>query len=228
MIRIAPSLLSADFAFLAQEISRVERGGADRIHLDVMDGHFVPNITFGPVLVAAARKHTVLPFGVHLMIEAPERYVEAFAESGANYLLVHQEACVHLHRTVQQIRQLGVKPGVAINPATPLTAIEEILPFVDEVLVMTVNPGFGGQEFIESMLDKIARLRTTLDRRGLDVEIGVDGGVGPATVAGVVQAGATVLVAGSSVFGAREGAEAAVRALREAAQAAEPKRKGQP
>ena len=228
MIRIAPSLLSADLAVLAEEIRKVERGGADYIHLDVMDGRFVPSITFGSVLVAAVRRCSSLPLDVHLMIEAPERYIEAFVEAGAHTLGVHRETCPHLHRTVQQIRRLGARPSVAVNPATHLASIEEILPYVDQVLVMTVDPGFGGQEFIPSMIDKVARLRQMVVARRLSVEIEVDGGISPATAPDVVAAGATVLVAGAAVFGAPQGVEAAIRDLRAAAEAAASKRKGQP
>ena len=227
MVKISPSLLSCDFAHLADEIAAVERGGAHSIHLDVMDGHFVPDIKFGPILAAAARRHTTLPMSAHLMIEAPERYVDAFALAGADIITVHQEACTHLHRTLQQIRQAHVRVGVAINPATPLCAIEEVLPYVNQVLIMTVNPGLGGQEFIRTMLDKIARLSTMLIDRDLCAEIEVDGGIGPVTAPEVVRAGGQVLVAGAAVFGAPQGAENAVRELLAIAEAAE-KAKGQP
>jgi ribulose-phosphate 3-epimerase len=227
MVEISPSLLSCDFAHLADEIAAVERGGAGSIHLDIMDGHFVPNITFGPVLVQAARRHASVPLAVHLMIEAPERTIEAFAKAGASIITVHQETCVHLHRTIQQIRQAGVRAGVAVNPATSLSSLEEILPDVDRVLIMTVNPGFGGQEFIPTMVDKVDRLRARLAERGLRVEIEVDGGIGSATAPRVVWAGATVLVAGAAIFGSPQGAEQAVRDLRVVAEAAD-KGKGQP
>ena len=227
MVRISPSLLSCDFAHLADEIAAVERGGAGSIHLDVMDGRFVPNITFGPVLVAAARRHASVPLIAHSMIESPERHVDTFVQAGAGTVTVHQEACTHLHRTLEQIRNAGARAGVAINPATPLCAIEEMLPYADLVLVMTVNPGFGGQEFIRTMLDKVARLSAMLTERGLGAEIEVDGGIGPATIPDVVRAGAQVLVAGVSVFGAPHGGENAVRGLLAIAEAAE-KTKGQP
>jgi ribulose-phosphate 3-epimerase len=200
MIKLAPSILSADFSRLGEQVAEAQEAGADYIHVDVMDGHFVPNLTIGPVVVGALRPITTLPLDVHLMIEAPERYLADFARAGADLLTVHVEACPHLHRTVQQIRELGVKPGVSLNPATPLSTLEEILPEVDLVLVMTVNPGFGGQSFIESGLDKVRRLRQMLDQRGLGAELGVDGGVGPQNAAKVVQAGARMMVAGSAVF----------------------------
>jgi len=200
--KIAPSILSADFAKLGDEIKDVERGGADWIHVDVMDGHFVPNITIGPLIVDAIRPHTTLPLDVHLMIENPEQYIPAFVKAGADWITVHAEACTHLHRVIHFIKEQGVKAGVALNPATPLSAIEEVLEDLDMVLIMTVNPGFGGQSFIESTLSKITRLRSMLDARGLQhVHIEVDGGINEETVARVVQAGADVFVAGSAVFG---------------------------
>ncbi len=220
MIKIAPSILSADFAHLGNQVREAEAAGADYIHVDVMDGHFVPNLTIGPLVVRAIRPLTRLPLDVHLMIEAPDRYLEDFARAGADILTVHPEASVHLHRTVQAIHHLGIKAGVALNPATPLVHIEEILPFVDLVLLMTVNPGFGGQAFIEAMLPKIARLRKMIDERGLNCELEVDGGIGPETAPKVVAAGARVLVAGSAVFGAKESVAAAIRRIREAAQRA--------
>ncbi|MBW3555162.1 MAG: ribulose-phosphate 3-epimerase [Gemmatimonadetes bacterium] len=200
-IKIAPSILSTDFARLADGVAEAEAGGADWIHVDVMDGHFVPNITIGVPVVAALRKVTDLPLDVHLMIEAPERYVDAFVDAGADWLTVHQEATVHLHRTLQAIRHRGIRAGVSVNPATPLSAIEEALPYVDMVLVMSVNPGFGAQSFIPTSTDKIRRLREALDRTGLaEVEIEVDGGIGPDTAGEVTAAGATVLVAGAAVY----------------------------
>jgi len=201
MARIAASILSADFSRLAEQIAASEAGGADWIHVDVMDGHFVPNITVGPLVVAAARRATKLPLDVHLMIENPDRYLSQFVTAGADWLTVHQEACPHLHRTVQQIRELGARPGVALNPATPVETLIDILPFVDLVLVMTVNPGFGGQSFIPDSLSKVNRLaRRLAEGRLAGIEIEVDGGIDPDTAPAAVAAGATVLVAGSAVF----------------------------
>jgi ribulose-phosphate 3-epimerase len=201
MTRIAPSLLSADFTRLGEQIAEAERGGADWIHMDVMDGHFVPNITVGPLIVQAARRATGLPLDVHLMIEAPERYLSDFVSAGASVLTVHQETCPHLHRTVQRIRELGARPGVAVNPATPVETLTDILPFVDLVLIMTVNPGFGGQRFIEESSPRIRRLVGMLEAQRLQgVEIEVDGGIDRQTAPDVVAAGATVLVAGSAIF----------------------------
>jgi ribulose-phosphate 3-epimerase len=218
MIRIAPSVLSADFARLADAVAEAEAAGADWVHVDVMDGHFVPNITIGVPVVAALRRVTSLPLDVHLMIERPERYVDAFADAGADWLTVHQEASVHVHRTVEQIRQKEVRPGVSINPGTPLSAIDEILPYVDMVLIMSVNPGFGGQRFIPTSTRKIATLRRTLDERGLwPIEIQVDGGIAPGTIGEVVDAGATVVVAGAAVFNDRGTVAENIRALRQAA-----------
>jgi ribulose-phosphate 3-epimerase len=218
MIRIAPSVLSADFARLADAVAEAEAAGADWVHVDVMDGHFVPNITIGVPVVAALRRVTSLPLDVHLMIEKPERYIDAFADAGADWLTVHQEASVHVHRTVEQIRQKEVRPGVSINPGTPLSAIDEILPYVDMVLIMSVNPGFGGQRFIPTSTRKIATLRRTLDERGLwPIEIQVDGGIAPGTIGEVVDAGATVVVAGAAVFNDRATVAENIRELRQAA-----------
>ncbi|MCS7251394.1 MAG: ribulose-phosphate 3-epimerase [Anaerolineae bacterium] len=218
-IRIAPSILSADFTCLARAVTEVAEAGADWIHVDVMDGHFVPNLTFGMPIVAALRRITPLPLDVHLMIEAPERYLEAFARAGADGLIVHVEACPHLHRVIQQIRELGLRAGVALNPATPLSALEEILPDVDQVLIMTVNPGFGGQAFIERMLEKVRRARKMIDALGRPIELEVDGGVGPENALALVEAGATVLVAGAYIFEAPQGQPAeAVQRLRKAIQ----------
>jgi len=215
MVKLAPSILSADFARLADEVQEVEQAGADWIHVDVMDGHFVPNITLGPLVVEALRPHTKLPLDVHLMIEQPDRYVAAFAKAGADLISVHVEADVHLHRTIKLIRELGVKPGVVLNPATPVSLLEPILGDIDLVLIMTVNPGFGGQSFIVSMLDKIRHVRSMLDQRGLHhVDIEVDGGIHAETAPQVVQAGANVLVAGNAVFGRGDRA-AALSELRE-------------
>jgi ribulose-phosphate 3-epimerase len=219
-VKLAPSILSADFARLGDAIAEAEAGGADWIHVDVMDGHFVPNITIGPPVVAALRRVTALPLDVHLMIEAPDRYLEAFADAGAAVLTVHQEACVHLHRTVDRIRQLGVKAGVAINPATPVPHLTEILPYLDLVLVMSVNPGFGGQSWIPSSTAKVAAVRDRLSALGLRrVEVEVDGGITPVTARPVVESGATVLVAGAAVFGATGSVAANLDALRRAADA---------
>jgi ribulose-phosphate 3-epimerase len=198
-IRIAPSILSADFGKLAAEVAAI--ANADYVHVDVMDGHFVPNLTIGPIVVEAVRRATKLPLDVHLMIEDAERWVAAYAKAGADLIGVHAEACPHLHRTIGQIRELGKKPVVVLNPATPIEAIEWVLPDVHMVLVMSVNPGFGGQRFIANALDKIATLRRMIDERGLAVEIEVDGGVKLDNVAEVVRAGANVIVSGSGVFG---------------------------
>jgi ribulose-phosphate 3-epimerase len=218
-VRLAPSILSADFAHLARDIAAVERGGADLIHVDVMDGHFVPNITIGVPVVAALRRVTQLPLDVHLMIEQPERYIDAFIDAGAGWLTVHQEASVHLHRTVERIRQLGAKTGVSINPATPAASLAEILPYVDLVLIMSVNPGFGGQKYIPTSTGKIAALRRELDERGLwPVELEVDGGVSEETAGDIVAAGATVLVAGAAIFNKSADVAENIRRLRAAAQ----------
>ncbi|NGQ93820.1 ribulose-phosphate 3-epimerase [Brevibacillus sp. SYP-B805] len=201
MVKVAPSILSADFARLGEEIRDVEKGGADLIHVDVMDGMFVPNITIGPLVVAAIRPVTTLPLDVHLMIEEPDRYIPQFAKSGADYISVHQEACRHLHRTLHLIKDQGVKAGVVLNPATSLVTIESVLEDVDLVLLMTVNPGFGGQAFIPGVLRKVKELRRMLDERGLShVEIEIDGGVNPETARLCEAAGATILVAGNAVF----------------------------
>ncbi|OGO39061.1 MAG: ribulose-phosphate 3-epimerase [Chloroflexi bacterium RBG_16_56_8] len=214
MIKIAPSILSADFARLGEQVKEADVAGADYIHIDVMDGHFVPNITIGPVVVRAIRPVTRLPFDVHLMIESPENYIEDFAKAGADIITVQQEACVHLHRVVEQIKGFNKKAGVAINPATSLATLEEILPYIDFVLVMTVNPGFGGQSFIETMIPKIAAMRQMIDARGLDIELEVDGGINPETAPRVVRAGARVLVAGSAIFGGPAGVKPALQELR--------------
>ncbi|MBG9564941.1 ribulose-phosphate 3-epimerase [Brevibacillus agri] len=209
MVKIAPSILSADFARLGEEILDVERGGADWIHVDVMDGHFVPNITIGPLIVEAIRPVTKLPLDVHLMIEEPDRYIPQFAKSGADWITVHQEACRHLHRTLYLIKEQGVKAGVVLNPATPIATIEPVLPDLDMVLLMTVNPGFGGQKFIHNVVPKIKALRDLLNERGLDhVEIEIDGGVNAETARLCEEAGATVLVAGSAVFNQPDRAKA--------------------
>ena len=203
-IKIAPSILSADYARLGEVVTEATRAGADYIHIDVMDGHFVPPVTVGSQMVSALRPWTDLPLDVHLMVESPEHYIDRFAAAGADIITVHVEACTHLHRTIQQIKELGKKAGVSLNPATPIGSLEEILPSVDLVLVMTVNPGFGGQTFIKDMPEKIARVRAELDRRSLEAELGVDGGISAATAPLVVRAGATVLVAGAAIFATGE------------------------
>lgn len=218
MIKISPSILSADFAYLGSDVRAIEAAGADYVHVDVMDGHFVPNLTIGPPVVAALRRITDLPLDVHLMIEAPERYLADFAKAGAQILTVHIETCPHLHRTLQQIRELGVRPGVTLNPATPVDTLAEILPYVEQVLVMTVNPGFGGQSYIPTMTAKIARLAAMIANAGLQVDIEVDGGIDAETTPAVVAAGANVLVAGTAIFRHPSGVAAGITALRQAAQ----------
>jgi len=215
-IKLAPSILSADFSRLGEQVAEVTRAGADYVHVDVMDGHFVPNITIGPPVVASLRSWTNLPLDVHLMIERPENHVSQFAEAGANIITVQVEACQHLHRIIEAIKGLGVKAGVALNPATPLSSVDEVLPLLDLVLVMTVDPGFGGQTFIEGMVDKIARLRKVLDDRQAHAELEVDGGITPGTALKVVQAGAEVLVAGSAVFDSKRGVDEALNEIRKA------------
>ncbi len=215
-VKIAPSILSADFGRLAEEVAAVEAGGADWIHVDVMDGHFVPNITIGPLVVESVRRATQLPLDVHLMIETPERYLEAFVKAGADWVTVHQETCPHLHRTVEQIHGLGARAGVSINPSTPLTSVVDVLPYVDLLLLMTVNPGFGGQSYIPSSTAKVSAARRLLDESGLQqVEIQVDGSVDSTTAPELVSAGVTVLVAGSAVYGHPDGPTKGVRALRD-------------
>ncbi len=216
MIKIAPSILSADFARLGEEVAAIDQAGADYIHVDVMDGHFVPNITIGPLVVDALRTVTDKPLDVHLMIENPDLYIPDFAKAGADIITVHQEAVPHLHRTIQLIHSLGKKAGVSINPATPVDTLDVIIDDLDLVLVMSVNPGFGGQAFIPSALDKIHSLRTVIDRRGLETELEVDGGVKVDNIAQVAAAGADVFVAGSAVFNADD-YQATIAALREAA-----------
>lgn len=203
-VKLSPSILSADFSRLGEQVTEAMTAGADYIHVDVMDGHFVPNITIGSLVVKALRPLSTahhVPLDVHLMIEKPERHLAAFAEAGANILTVHVETCPHLHRTLQYIRELGVKPGVTLNPATPLNALEEILPMVDLVLIMSVNPGYGGQSYIPASTDKIRRLRGMLDAIGSTADLEVDGGIKPHNAAEIIAAGATVLVAGSAIFG---------------------------
>ncbi len=219
MVKISPSILSADFTRLGEEIRSVAEAGADCIHVDVMDGHFVPNITIGPFIVEAARRATELPLDVHLMITDPDVYVEDFAKAGADSITVHAEAVYHLHRSIQVVKGAGARAGVSLNPATPLGALEYILGDVDMVLLMTVNPGFGGQSFIPSVLPKIRELRRMIKAQGLQVEIEVDGGIGPATIGSAAAAGADVFVAGSAVFLSDDYARA-IRDMREAAEAA--------
>ncbi len=216
-IKIAPSILAADFACLARAVEEAEAGGADCIHVDVMDGHFVPNITVGPPVVQALRRVTRLPLYTHLMITDPEKYVPVFAEAGADGIAVHVEATPNLHRLLQQIRELGAHPGVTLNPATPVSAIGEVLGDVDWVLVLSVNPGFGGQTFIERSLSRIARIREMLDGAGSGADLAVDGGINGGTAERVVAAGATMLVAGTAIFRSAEAVAPAIAALREAA-----------
>lgn len=214
-LQIAPSILSADFSRLGDEIRDADRSGADLIHIDIMDGHFVPNLTFGPAIVKAVRPATRLPFDVHLMIDNPDLYIADFAAAGANFITVHAEACPHLHRTLQLIREHGARPGVVLNPATPVEWIRHVLADIDLVLLMTVNPGFGGQIFIPSVLPKISELRALLDAQGLQrVHIEVDGGINEDTGRLAAQAGADILVAGNAVFGQVD-RSAAIRAIRE-------------
>lgn len=218
-VQIAPSILSADFARLADEVAAVERAGADLLHIDVMDGHFVPNLTIGPPIVESLRKVTKLPLDVHLMITNADAFIPEFARAGANYLTVHVEACPHLHRTIQSIKELGVKAGVTLNPATPVHSLQEILAEVDLVLIMSVNPGFGGQKFIASCLAKVKAVRQMLDRIGSHALLEVDGGVKAENAAQVLEAGADVLVAGSAIFSGSDYA-ARITALRTAGQQA--------
>lgn len=214
MVKICPSILSADFARLAEEVKDVERGGADYIHLDLMDGHFVPNLTFGVPVIAKLRPYTKVPFDAHLMVEHPETYIDGLAKAGVEYVTVHQEACVHLDRVLQQIHEAGMKAGVALNPATPVQTLSCIAPMLDMILIMSVNPGFGGQTFIPYSLDKIRESKELLIRTGnTDAVIEVDGGVNGKTADDVKRAGATFLVAGSAVFGAAD-RTAAIAALR--------------
>jgi ribulose-phosphate 3-epimerase len=215
-VKIAPSILSCDFSRLAEEIEAAEAGGADWVHVDVMDGHFVPNITIGPVITAAARRATALPLDVHLMIEAPERYLEAFAKAGADSLTVHQEVCPDRGSTVAKIHDLGVRAGVAVNPETPLETVREVVSDIDLLVVMSVHPGFGGQRYIVGSTEKIRTARAMLDRAGSAAELEVDGGVDAHNAAEVAESGASVLVAGSAVYGHADGAAEGVKAIRRA------------
>lgn len=200
-VRFAPSLLAADFSRLGEQAREAAEAGANLLHFDVMDGHFVPNITFGPLVIRGLKGKISLPFHTHLMISDPEKYIDDFADAGCDQLFVHPETCTHLHRVLQQIRDAGVQPGVALNPATPLEALDYVLQDIDGILLMTVNPGFGGQEFIPAMLPKIVRTRELIRMSGRDIELGVDGGINEHTVQAVVEAGADTIIAGSSVFG---------------------------
>lgn len=214
IIKIAPSVLAADFSCLGSQVGEAAAAGADYIHCDVMDGHFVPNISIGVPVIASLRKATNVPLDVHLMIEQPELYIDKFAEAGAAVITIHAEACTHLDGALNSIRKLGLKAGVSLNPATPLAVLDEVLPLVDMVLIMTVNPGFGGQVFISSMLDKIARMRQIMEQRKSGAELEVDGGITKETAPLVVKAGANVLVAGSAVFSAAKSIRAAMEELR--------------
>ena len=215
-IKLAPSILSADFSRLGEQVNEVAEAGADYIHVDVMDGHFVPNITIGAPVVASLRSRTNLPLDVHLMIEQPEAHIRQFAEAGASIITVHVEAATHLHRLVEEIKGLGVRVGVSLNPATPLSSLDEVLPLLDLVLVMTVNPGFGGQAFIGSMMDKISRLRKILDDKQVKAELEVDGGITTSIAPKVAKAGAEVLVAGAAIFSSKLGAAKALQEMRKA------------
>jgi len=216
MIGLVPSILSADFTRLGEQVREAEAGGAQRIQIDVMDGHFVPNITMGPMVVEATRRSTSLPLEAHLMITNPQDYIEVFAKAGADVIIVHQEVCPHLHRVIQQIKATGKQVGVALNPSTPIWVLQDVLSLLDLVLIMTVNPGFGGQDFIPEMLPKIANLRQVLSKRGLSCDVEVDGGIHEKTVPQVVNAGANLLVAGSAVYNQKESVAAALSRLRNA------------
>ena len=214
MIKLAPSILSADFARLLEDVKKVENAGCEYLHIDVMDGHFVPNITLGPNVVKSLRKDVNMVFDAHLMIENPDNYIKEFADAGCDIIVVHQEACTHLHRTIQNIKSHGVKAGVALNPATPIETIKYVLEDVDMVLLMSVNPGFGGQSYIPVVTEKIKELKALIDEMNLDIDIEVDGGVKPSNISEVVNAGANVIVAGSAIFNASD-IDEAVKSLRE-------------
>ena len=214
MIKLAPSILSADFARLLEDVKKVEKAGCEYLHIDVMDGHFVPNITLGPGIVKSLRKDVNMIFDAHLMIENPDNYIKEFADAGCDIIVVHQEACTHLHRTIQNIKSHGIKAGVALNPATPIETIKYVLQDVDMVLLMSVNPGFGGQSYIPVVTEKIKELKALIDEMNLDIDIEVDGGVKPSNIAEVVNAGANVIVAGSAIFNAGN-IDEAVKSLRE-------------
>ena len=213
MIKLAPSILSADFAKLLEDVKKVEKAGCEYLHIDVMDGHFVPNITLGPGIVKSLRKDVNMVFDTHLMIENPDNYIKDFVDAGSDLIVVHVEACRHLHRTIQNLKSHNVKAGVALNPATPIETIKHILQDVDMVLIMTVNPGFGGQSFIESMIDKIKELKQLIDEKKLNVDIQVDGGIKPSNIHQVVEAGANIIVAGSAIFNS-ENIEETVKLMR--------------
>ena len=214
MIKLAPSILSADFARLLEDVKKVEKAGCEYLHIDVMDGHFVPNITLGPGIVKSLRKDVNMVFDAHLMIENPDNYIKEFADAGCDIIVVHQEACTHLHRTIQNIKSHGIKAGVALNPATPIETIKYVLQDVDMVLLMSVNPGFGGQSYIPVVTEKIKELKALIDEMNLDIDIEVDGGVKPSNISEVVNAGANVIVAGSAIFNAGN-IDEAVKSLRE-------------
>lgn len=222
MVKIAPSILAANFSKLGEEVLEVEKAGAELIHIDVMDGHFVPNITMGPIVVEALRPLTKLPLDVHLMIENADQYIESFAKAGADYITVHVEACPHLHRTIQLIRSFGVKPGVVLNPHTPIETIQHVLEDIDMVLFMTVNPGFGGQKFIHSVVPKVKQLSDIIKQRNLSIEIEIDGGINEETIKPCVEAGATIFVAGSAIYNAPDKAKA-LQAIKEAGLSVVPK-----
>jgi ribulose-phosphate 3-epimerase len=214
-MKIAPSILSADFGCLIKDIKKIERAGADLLHIDVMDGHFVPNITIGPGVIRSLKNRVSIPFDVHLMIDEPEKYINEFVKAGADIITVHQEACIHLNRVIQIIKDCGIKAGVALNPSTPVEMLEYVLSDIDMVLLMTVNPGFGGQKFIDSMIDKISDLNSTKNNKSFKFEIEVDGGISKSNIKIVTDAGADIIVAGSSIFGA-EDPKKAIYELREA------------